>query len=39
MKTIAEYQVIGHVGKITPVSAALKLPVAADYGRKNDRGE
>lgn len=39
MKTIAEYQIIGYVGKITPVGAALKVSVAADYGRKNDRGE
>ena len=39
MKTIAEYQIIGRVGTITPVGSTLKVSIAADYGRKNDRGE
>ena len=39
MKTFAEYQIIGRVGSITPVGSALKVSIAADYGRRNDRGE
>jgi len=39
MRTFAEYQIIGHVGSITPAGSTLKVSIAADYGRKNDRGE
>lgn len=39
MKTFAEYQIIGSVGKITPAGAALQVSIAADYQRKNERGE
>ena len=39
MKTFAEFQIIGHVGKIIPAGSTLKVSLAADYGRKNDKSE
>ena len=39
MKTFAEYEILGHVGKINAAGATLKVSITADYGRKNDRGE
>lgn len=38
MKTFAEYQIIGRVGRIIPAGPTLKVSVGADYGRKNDDG-
>lgn len=38
MKTFAEYQIIGRVGRIIPAGPTLKVSVGADYGRKNDEG-
>lgn len=39
MKTFAEYQIIGRVGNITPAGSTLKVSIAAEYGRKNDKGD
>ena len=39
MKTFAEFQIIGLIGNVTPAGPTLKVSVAADYGRKNDKGE
>lgn len=39
MKTFAEYQIIGRVGRIIPAGPTLKVSVGADYGRRNDKGE
>ena len=39
MKTFAEFQIIGRVGNVTPAGSTLKVSIAADYGRKNDKGE
>ena len=39
MKTFAEFQIIGRVGNVTAAGPTLKVSIAADYGRKNDKGE
>ena len=39
MKTFAEFQIIGRVGNVTPAGPTLKVSIAADYGRRNDKGE
>ena len=39
MKTFAEFQIIGRVGNVTPAGPTLKVSIAADYGRKTDKGE
>lgn len=39
MKTHAEFQIIGVVGKVIEAGTTLKVSVAADYGKKNDRGD
>ena len=39
MKTFSEYQIIGRVGNVTPAGPTLKVSIAADYGRKTDKGE
>lgn len=39
MKTFSEYQIFGRVGNITPAGSTLKVSIAADYGRKNEKGE
>ncbi len=39
MRTFAEFQIIGRVGKIKEVGSTLRVSIAADYGRKNDQGE
>ena len=39
MKTFAEFQIIGHVGKVKQVGATLRVDVAAEYGRKDEGGE
>ncbi len=38
MKTFAEFQIIGHVGKITEAGPTLKISVAADYGKRAEDG-
>lgn len=39
MKTFAEFQIIGHVGKLRAVGPTLRVDVAAEYGRKDEKGE
>ena len=39
MKTFSEYQIFGRIGNITPAGSTLKVSIAADYGRKNEKGE
>ena len=39
MKTHAEFQIIGVVGKLIEAGSVLKVSVAADYGTRDDRGE
>ena len=39
MKTLAEYQILGYVGQITEAGPTLKVRLAADYGRRNDKGD
>lgn len=39
MRTFAEFQIIGHVGKVKAVGPTLRVDVAADYGRRDEAGE
>ncbi|MEM7500231.1 MAG: single-stranded DNA-binding protein [Pseudomonadota bacterium] len=39
MRTFAKYEIIGRVGKLKDVGGTLRVSVAAEYGRKDDRGE
>ena len=39
MTTLAEFQITGRVGNITPAGSTLKGSIAADYDRRNDKGE
>ena len=39
MRTFSEFQIIGHVGKVRSVGPTLRVDIAADYGRKDDKGE
>lgn len=39
MRTHAEFQIIGVVGKIIEAGTTLKVSLAADYGKKDDRGD
>ncbi|RLQ84981.1 single-stranded DNA-binding protein [Notoacmeibacter ruber] len=39
MRTFAEFQIIGRVGKIKEVGPTLRVSVAAEYGRKDNNGE
>ena len=39
MKTHAEFQIIGVVGKIIEAGSTLKVSVAADYGKRDERGD
>ena len=39
MRTFAEFRIIGHVGKVKSVGPTLRVDVAAEYGRKDDKGE
>lgn len=38
MKNIAEFQIIGRIGKIAEVGKVLKVDVAANYGKKDQAG-
>lgn len=38
MRTFAEFQIIGHVGKVRSVGPTLRVDIAAEYGRKDDAG-
>lgn len=39
MRTFAEFQIIGRVGKIKEVGTTLRVSIAAEYGRRDDRGD
>lgn len=39
MKTFAEYQILGRIGKITAAGNTLKISIASEYGRRDDKGE
>lgn len=39
MRTFAEFQIVGRVGKIKEVGRAMKVSLAAEYGRKDNNGE
>lgn len=39
MRTFAEFQIIGRVGKTKTVGSTLRVSIAAEYGRKDDRGD
>ena len=39
MKNIAEFQIIGRVGRVAKLGSLTKLDVAANYGRKDKGGE
>jgi single-strand DNA-binding protein len=39
MRTFAEFQIVGRVGKIKKVGKTLRVTVAAEYGRKDDKGD
>ena len=39
MRTFAEFQIIGHVGKVKQVGPTLRVDLAADYGGKDETGE
>lgn len=39
MRTFSEFQIIGHVGKVKAVGPTLRVDLAADYGRKDEKGE
>ena len=38
MRTFAEFQIMGRVGKTTDVGNNLRVTVAAEYGRKDNNG-
>ncbi|MBL4543722.1 MAG: single-stranded DNA-binding protein [Rhodobacteraceae bacterium] len=39
MRSFAEYQILGRVGKRADAGTALKISIAAEYGRRDDRGD
>ncbi len=39
MRTFAEFQIIGRVGKIKEVGSTLRVSLAAEYGRRDDNGD
>lgn len=39
MRTFAEFQIIGRVGKIKEVGTTLRVTIAAEYGRKDNNGD
>ena len=39
MRTFAEFQIIGRVGKIKEVGTTLRVSIAAEYGRRDDKGD
>ncbi|MEF2074649.1 single-stranded DNA-binding protein [Consotaella aegiceratis] len=39
MRGLAEFQIIGRVGRIKTVGSTLRVSIVAEYGRTNDRGE
>jgi single-stranded DNA-binding protein len=39
MKTFAQFEIIGRIGRVKQVGPTLRVSLAAEYGRKDDRGE
>ena len=39
MRTFAEFQTMGRVGKVKEVGTTLRVSIAAEYGRKDNDGE
>ena len=39
MKNIAEFTIIGRIGKIDPLSGATRLSIASNYRRKGEDGQ
>ncbi len=39
MRTFAKYEIVGRVGQIKEVGSALKISIAAEYGRKDNNGD
>lgn len=39
MRTFAEFQILGRVGKTKEVGSTLRVTIAAEYGRKDGNGE
>ena len=39
MRSFADYQILGRVGKIAEAGPTLKVSIAAEYGRRDARGE
>lgn len=39
MRTFAEYQIIGRVGRVEEGNGVLRVSIAAEYGRKDNNGE
>jgi single-strand DNA-binding protein len=39
MKNLAEFLILGRVGKVAKVGAAIKIDIAANYARKNKDGD
>ena len=39
MRTFAEFQILGRVGKVKEVGKTVRITIAAEYGRKDDRGD
>ena len=39
MRTFAEFQTMGRVGKVKEVGTTLRVSIAAEYGRKDNNGD
>ena len=39
MRTFAEFQIIGRVGKVKEVGTTLRVSLASEYGRKDNNGD
>lgn len=39
MKTFAEFQIIGRVGKVKELGSTLRVSLAAEYGRRDNNGD
>jgi single-strand DNA-binding protein len=39
MRTFAEFQIIGRIGKVKEVGPTLRVTIAAEYGKRDDRGD
>ena len=39
MRGFAQFTIVGRIGKVTEAGSCLKISIAAEYGRKDDRGD